>query len=58
MSPRDYPKLLTLWAAQNGRVKPAFECQVEKAPVVRCTLIVEDKRFVERGLSKRAARFL
>ncbi|POY69926.1 hypothetical protein BMF94_7058 [Rhodotorula taiwanensis] len=58
LSPRDYPKLLTLWAAQNGRVKPAFECQVEKAPVVRCTLIVEDKRFVERGLSKRAARFL
>ncbi|BGP53407.1 hypothetical protein JCM8202v2_000966 [Rhodotorula sphaerocarpa] len=54
----DYPKILTLWAGQSQRSKPSFDCQVEKAPVVRCTLVVEGKQFVERGLSKRAARFL
>ncbi|GAA5864677.1 hypothetical protein JCM3774_006038 [Rhodotorula dairenensis] len=54
----DYPKLLVLWASQSERRKPQFDCQTEKAPVVRCTLEVEGQRFVERALSKRAARFL
>lgn len=54
----DYPKLLVLWAGQSEKQKPQFHCQVEKAPVVRCTLDVQGKQFVERGLSKRSARFL
>lgn len=54
----DYPKLLVLWAGQSKKQKPQFHCQVEKAPVVRCTLDVQGKQFVERGLSKRSARFL
>lgn len=54
----DYPKLLVLWAGQSEKQRPQFHCQVEKAPVVRCTLDVQGKQFVERGLSKRSARFL
>ncbi|GAA5979500.1 hypothetical protein JCM10908_002949 [Rhodotorula pacifica] len=54
----DYPKLLVLWASQSEKQKPQFDCKVEKAPVVRCTLDVQGQQFVERGLSKRAARFL